>query len=205
MSYKVDSLFPTFFYRGHLTRSQKWNVALATEVASLEQIDRHGQVWSRSHFSGGYSSYSSYFRLHQTSPNLAELEKRLRPHVNRYIKALNWDLMRRKIEMTTCWANSMGSATYHTLHTHPGSVISGVYYVKVPKEASPFKIEDPRLPLFMAAPPRQRQAPKAQQNYLQLQAQEGEFYLFESWLRHEVPPHRSDERRVSISFNYEWI
>jgi uncharacterized protein (TIGR02466 family) len=28
--------------------------------------------------------------------------------------------------------------------------------------------------------------------------------LFESWLRHEVPMHRCDAERVSVSFNYHW-
>jgi uncharacterized protein (TIGR02466 family) len=28
--------------------------------------------------------------------------------------------------------------------------------------------------------------------------------LFESWLRHEVPPARFSGERVSVSFNYAW-
>jgi len=28
--------------------------------------------------------------------------------------------------------------------------------------------------------------------------------LFESWLRHEVPPARFAGERISISFNYAW-
>jgi uncharacterized protein (TIGR02466 family) len=28
--------------------------------------------------------------------------------------------------------------------------------------------------------------------------------LWESWLRHEVPPNAADEDRVSVSFNYRW-
>jgi uncharacterized protein (TIGR02466 family) len=29
--------------------------------------------------------------------------------------------------------------------------------------------------------------------------------LFESWLRHEVVPNRTDAERFSISFNYNWF
>jgi len=28
--------------------------------------------------------------------------------------------------------------------------------------------------------------------------------LWESWLRHEVPPNKAAEERISVSFNYGW-
>jgi len=33
----------------------------------------------------------------------------------------------------------------------------------------------------------------------------GTVVLFESWLRHEVPPNRVNSERVSISFNFNWF
>jgi uncharacterized protein (TIGR02466 family) len=33
----------------------------------------------------------------------------------------------------------------------------------------------------------------------------GKLVLFESWLRHEVPPNPVAAERVSISFNYGWF
>jgi uncharacterized protein (TIGR02466 family) len=38
-----------------------------------------------------------------------------------------------------------------------------------------------------------------------LPARTGRLLLFESWLRHEVPPHAGAAERVSISFNYSWF
>ena len=35
-------------------------------------------------------------------------------------------------------------------------------------------------------------------------AKAGDLVLFESWLRHEVPPARFSGERISISFNYGW-
>jgi uncharacterized protein (TIGR02466 family) len=205
MSSRIEMVFPSFICRGRLTAPvhRRLNRDLAEEIEKLEAIDPHGRRWSRDHYQGGYSSYSSFARLHETSPNFAELERRLAPHVARFIRGLNWDLGRRRLRMTTCWANVMGRGTHHGLHIHPLSVLSGVYYVNVPKNSSALKIEDPRMGLLMAAPPRRRKAPAHQQNYLWLQPKAGEFVLFESWMRHEVPPHRGREPRLSISFNYE--
>jgi uncharacterized protein (TIGR02466 family) len=59
--------------------------------------------------------------------------------------------------------------------------------------------------LLMASPPRKGSAPKNQQNFLLIEAQAGQLLLFESWMRHEVPPHRGTKNRLSVSFNYEWI
>jgi uncharacterized protein (TIGR02466 family) len=204
MPSRAEAVFPTFIYRGSISGAASLNRELAREIQTLGQIDDHGRSWSATRYQGGYSSYSSLTRLHQTSPYFAELEKRLRPHVKKFVNKLNWDLMGRKLQMTTCWANSMGKGTHHTMHTHPMCVLSGVYYVSVPPKSSPLKIEDPRLGLLMAAPPRKSSAPKNEQNYILIQPKAGEFVLFESWMRHEVPPHRGSKPRLSISFNYEF-
>ncbi len=205
MAQKIETVFPSFLYRGSVNRAQEFNSELRREISALEKIDDHGREWSRKNYVGGYSSYSSLCNLHQTSPNFAELDKMLRPHVAKFVRKLGWNLMGRKVRMTTCWVNAMGNGSYHTLHVHPSSVLSGVYYVDVPRGSSPLKIEDPRMGLLMASPPRKATTPETQQNYMLIEAKAGNFILFESWMRHEVPPHRANKRRLSVSFNYEWL
>ena len=201
----IQMVFPSFIYKARLSpsRRDRLNRALQLEIAQLQAVDQYGREWSRTHYEGGYSSYSSLANLHHTSPNFGELRAWLQPHAERFARALNWDLGRRKLQMTTCWANAMGFGTHHTLHLHPMSVMSGVYYVNVPPRSSPLKIEDPRMGLLMAAPPRKTSAPANQQNYLKIAPKAGEFILFESWMRHEVPPHRGKQTRLSVSFNFE--
>ncbi|MDX5393008.1 MAG: 2OG-Fe(II) oxygenase family protein, partial [Caulobacteraceae bacterium] len=87
---------------------------------------------------------------------------------------------------------------------HPHSVISGTVYVALPPGASALKIEDPRLPLMMAAPPRQADAPEAERSFVYLTPQPGTILMWESWLRHEVPANRARTPRISVSFNYGW-
>jgi uncharacterized protein (TIGR02466 family) len=57
----------------------------------------------------------------------------------------------------------------------------------------------------MAAPPRRADAPRDQRPFVSVAARAGDVVLFESWLRHEVPPARYAGDRVSISFNYAWV
>ncbi|MGE4130608.1 MAG: TIGR02466 family protein [Bdellovibrionales bacterium] len=200
----ILNAFPTLLYQGRLPRAGRLNRELKREIEILAQIDDEGRRWSRSNYQEGYSSYSSMTKLHLTSPGFGELERLLRPHVKKYVQRLSWNLMGRKLGMTTCWANLMKKGCHHTMHTHPLSQISGVYYVSVPKGSSHFKIEDPRLGFMMASPPRLAGASRFEQNYVQLAPKDGEFLLFESWLRHEVPPHRATQPRFSVSFNFEF-
>ena len=201
---KINTVFPSYLALGTLPGSA-FSRELKREILALEEIDDYGRAWSEEHYYGGYSSYSSMDRLQETSPNFAELEKKLAPHVRAFVRKLRWDLRGRPLRMTTAWANRMSQGCHHTMHNHPGSVLSGVYYVDTPKNSSPLKIEDPRQSLMMAAPPRAASAPPAEQNYLLIPAKAGQFVLFESWMRHEVTPHRGAKDRFSISFNYEWL
>ena len=106
--------------------------------------------------------------------------------------------------MTDCWANVMGRGAAHGLHLHPQAVVSGTYYVRVPRGAAGLKFEDPRLSRFMAAPARKPGAPAAMKPHVTQAARAGDLLLFESWLRHEVVASRMAAERVSISFNYHW-
>jgi uncharacterized protein (TIGR02466 family) len=57
----------------------------------------------------------------------------------------------------------------------------------------------------MAAPPRRAGARRARRPWVLMPARAGYYVLFESWLRHEVPPNPAAGERVSISFNYSWF
>ncbi|WP_310541353.1 TIGR02466 family protein, partial [Phenylobacterium sp.] len=64
------------------------------------------------------------------------------------------------------------------------------------------KLEDPRLPMMMARPAVVADAPEAERPFVYLAPQAGTVLMWESWLRHEVPPNGSKAERISVSFNY---
>ncbi|SJZ43995.1 conserved hypothetical protein [Enhydrobacter aerosaccus] len=203
----IKALFPTLVYRAPLrgNLSRVFDQNLADECQSLALSDVAGQRWSEKHYLGGYTSYGSLDRLHLVSSLFDKLRRAIDPHVLRFARALHYDLSGRQLVMTDCWLNVMPAGVVHSLHLHPSSFISGTYYVVVPKGAGFLKFEDPRLASLMAAPPRRVDAPKAVRAFVDLPAQAGDVVLFESWLRHEVPPARYQGERVSISFNYAWL
>ena len=203
----ITALFPTFVYTARLAPrgARGLNARLLRECRQLEADDAAGRRWSRHNYPGGYTSYGSATRMHRLSPTFAALAREIDRHVARFARTLQFALGTRELAMTDCWVNIMGSGAVHGLHLHPLSTLSGVYYVAVPAGAPGLKFEDPRLERFMAAPPRAASARRRNRPWVTIPARAGQLVLFESWLRHEVVPHRGLRERVSISFNYNWF
>jgi uncharacterized protein (TIGR02466 family) len=203
----VQSLFPTVIYTARLqgAGAAAFNRELLRETAQIRDHDAAGHKWSAKRYPGGYTSYGSLCHLQKMSQTFATLEKKLRRHVNAYVRGLEFDMARRTLEMTDCWVNVMQQQVVHGLHLHPLATISGTYYVKTPRGCAGLKLEDPRLDRFMAAPPRRADSRAEYQPWVTIPAAAGNVVLFESWLRHEVPPNQATGERVSISFNYNWF
>jgi uncharacterized protein (TIGR02466 family) len=200
-------LFPTLVYEARLRPRgpRGLNARLLRECRQLQADDAAGRRWSARNYPGGYTSYSSAHRMQQLSPTFAALARELDPHVARFARMLQMDLGDRALTMTDCWVNVMGRGVAHGLHLHPLSAISGTYYVAAPAGAPGLKLEDPRLERFMAAPPRLGSARRANRRWVTLRVRRGQLVLFESWLRHEVPPNPRRAERISVSFNYGWL
>lgn len=201
------ALFPTLVYSAPLQRggARAFNARLLQECLQMRHDDVAGRRWSRRSYPGGYTSYASQCRMQRISPTFAALERRLARHVRAFASNLALDLEGRELSMTDCWINIMPQHVVHGLHLHPLATLSGTYYVQVPRGAPGLKFEDPRLDRYMAAPPRRPDAPVSQRPWYTIPAVAGRVVLFESWLRHEVPPNPVAGERVSISFNYNWF
>ncbi|MCE9520900.1 MAG: hypothetical protein K8S25_00535 [Alphaproteobacteria bacterium] len=201
---QIETLFPTKIYRTQLTGAgaKRLNGDLLTACRSIARDDNAGQEWCRANAYAGYTSYSSLNDLTVRAPQFADLERQIDTHVANFARELHFDLGGKKLKLDSIWINILKPGGVHTAHIHPHSVISGTYYVAVPKGSSALKLEDPRLGFMMAAPQKKSKAPRDAQNFVYLDPAPGTIVLFESWLRHEVPPNQAREDRISVSFNY---
>ncbi|MCI5103587.1 MAG: TIGR02466 family protein [Algiphilus sp.] len=200
------ALFPTLVYDAALGARgvRALNEELVREAYQIAEVDTAGQDWSAQSYPGGYTSYSSLDQLHRMSPSVMTLARHLTRHAQRFAQRLHWDIGEGALVMSDCWVSIMGEGCGHPGHLHPLAVVSGTYYAAAPRGASGLRFEDPRLANFMAAPPRSAEAPEHLRPHVLLPARSGRLYLFESWLRHEVPPSAVSEDRISFSFNFVW-
>jgi len=200
-------LFVTEIYQASLTEERgfdAFNAELEEAVLMLAEEDAAGRAWCKANAYGGYTSYASLDDLPQRATVFAQLKTKLDRHAKAYAKALHMDLGAGRLRLDSLWVNLLKPGAGHTGHIHPHSVISGTVYVAVPPGASALKLEDPRLPLMMAAPPRDADAPESARSFVYLQPDAGTILMWESWLRHEVPANAAKAPRISISFNYAW-
>jgi len=181
-----------------------FNEELLEACRMLQAEDMAGRAWCREHGYGGYTSYASLDDLPRRASAFDELRRKLDRQVAAYAKELCLDLGGRRLRLDSLWVNVLKPGASHSGHIHPHSVISGTVYVSTPPGASALKLEDPRLPLMMAAPPRLADAPEAARSFVYLTPEPGTVFLWESWLRHEVPANRAKAERISVSFNYGW-
>jgi len=187
------ALFPTHFYESPLG-----DPALVDELADacreLASEDRAGRAWSKAHGYRGYTSYASLNDLPQRDPRFEDLVRLLNRHVAAFASDCGFELHKR-LKLDSLWVNVLKPGGTHSGHIHPHSAVSGTVYVAVPPGSGALKLEDPRLPMLMAAPARP-------DTFVYAEPGPGSVFLWESWLRHEVMPNAGKGERVSISFNY---
>ena len=204
----LRTLFVTSVYEATLAQAgdfAAFNAELEEACLMLAREDRAGRAWCEAHGYGGYTSYASLDDLPARATVFGELKRRLDRHVAAFAQACAFDLgPRGRLKLDSLWVNVLKAGAAHSGHVHPHSVVSGTVYVATPPGAGGLRLEDPRAPLMMAAPPRRADAPEDQRTFVTLTPQPGTLYLWESWLRHEVTANRARSQRISLSFNYAW-
>jgi uncharacterized protein (TIGR02466 family) len=201
-------LFVTRLYEASLADDAgfaAFNADLADACRMLAQEDQAGRAWCRANGYGGYTSYASLDDLPRRATAFADLKRRLDRHAAAFAAELAFDLgPRGRLALDSLWVNLLAKGAAHSGHIHPHSVLSGTYYVAAPPGAGALRLEDPRLPLQMAAPPRRADAPEGDRSFVTVAPAEGTLLMWESWLRHEVLASAHRSPRISVSFNYAW-
>jgi uncharacterized protein (TIGR02466 family) len=202
----IDTLFVTHLYRAALAarEARPLNADLEACARSLAVDDEAGIAWSKANGYPGYTSYASLDDLPWRFPAFAELVDHLDGHVSAFAKVLELDLGGAKLVLDDIWVNILPPGGFHGSHLHPHAVVSGTYYVAVPKGAAALKIEDPRLAMMMAAPPKRQRVAVQNRSFVTIAPKPGTLLLWESFLRHEVPLNQGEDDRISVSFNYRW-
>ena len=201
---EVATLFVTKLYRARIENADALNAELMKSCLSIAEEDEAGKTWSKEKGYRGYTSYASLDDLPRRDPAFADLKKRLDRHALAFAEELHLDLGGRKLRLDSIWINVLAAGGVHSGHIHPHSVLSGTYYVDTPPGASALKLEDPRHPMMMAAPPRREDAPEEERTFVYVKPAAGDVLMWESFVSHEVMPNTAKQPRISISFNYGW-
>jgi uncharacterized protein (TIGR02466 family) len=185
--------FPTPIWNFQCENYHNLNKSLFTSIFKEREIDAQGM--SISNVMGWHSKDD----LHQRKEykDFTEIASQFTLEI---AKEMKWDLSLVSPTINNCWAIVNEKNAFNVLHHHPNSMLSGVYYVKVPENSGNIYFYDSRSGAQMLLPPF-KQMTLFTIGKISYKPIEGMFLIFPSWLWHGVETNTSDESRICLSFN----
>lgn len=108
-------------------------------------------------------------------------------------------------EVAQFWINVNRRHSYNIEHTHPGSIVSGTFYLKVPKDSGAIVFcRNDGCENSWEGYSGKRKSVESWSQY-SWTPEENQLILFPPWLKHRVDPNITedkDDSRISIAFNY---
>lgn len=106
-----------------------------------------------------------------------------------------------EIYLSAAWVNFQDTRlAFHVDHVHQDT-FSGVFFLQVPEHSGKLVINNSGInPLWQGAMLQERKN-KFNCDKIKIDPEEGQIYLWPSYLPHSVEPNNHDESRISISFN----
>ena len=162
--------------------------SIEKELKYIENIE-----WIPQKANANFKSKDSYLTKHESLKNITSFFKEcIDDYCNTIINS------NQRLVITQCWGNKNPKGSNHHEHTHPNSIISGVFYLRQDSKLPPIQFSKNNQH-GMKLNPRSYNNNNAATFLLPCIA--GELILFPSSLRHSVPINQSDKERISLSFN----
>jgi uncharacterized protein (TIGR02466 family) len=127
--------------------------------------------------------------------------------VNEVAKSVG--ILENKLKLKNFWINVNFKKDFNIPHTHNGSIISGVFYVKSPENCGNLVFKNPNDDVMRCyfrylnlIGGNDYSFTEFTSELWEIVPEKNNLILFPSWLEHYVEPNQSDEERISIAFNY---
>lgn len=183
MQYEFE-IFPTKIW-GFVLNGEAYHTSDYVEY--ILQLEKTESSCKKSNL-GGYQSRDNLYK----EPLFKELVVNLTNIANATAK----ERIKTPICIDSMWANVNRHKDMNISHTH-GGVLSGVFYVYVPKNSGNLIFFNPAV--------RAETSALVEKEYF-ITPTNCAFILFPSWLEHYVEPNMNErEPRISISFNFRSI
>ena len=208
-SYQQQNANPKRYLKS-LFAAPLYSADLNLNLTNLQHFcKKHQQKNKEGEDKSNNGGYQSNFILPHKGP-LDPLIKQIETNANIFAQQFLNKKVTQKI--TSIWMNTNSYKDSNRVHAHPGSAISGVYYIKTPSSAGNIVFQHPAVDelgfyynSFQALPGDVNEPEEYNQyntSLVKVPAIENTLYLFPSWLMHYVESNMNKtEERISISFN----
>jgi uncharacterized protein (TIGR02466 family) len=193
INYEVLELFPTPVFASQIplefSKVVPW---LFKQEMLSEEVDSPNY---------GERSKNSYILDEPESKDLKDFILTL---VNQYGKMLGYEYDSYRFGQS--WVSYKHPGQHHTMHSHPNSLISGVFYFGEPTDKTPaikfHKLEGGFNVSYLSPKfVKDKRELKYSQKEFSIEFTPGLLLLFPSYLHHSVPLNKTDKTRCSLAFN----
>ena len=191
MTLKVDVLWPTLIWQSTLPDEQK-SLLLEVKDYILNLKENEPDGVKKTNY-GGWQSKSWYWYPNELKSFTAAIDEAIKSCAPHYGVP--------EIKLKNFWYNVNNYGDYNTLHNHRGSILSGVFYINVPDE-NMGKINFERsddISYYLPPLDKYNNITGERASY---SPETGKLLIFPSWTKHSVDGSRSEQQRISMSFNY---
>ena len=137
-------------------------------------------------------------------PESIDLKSYILELATQYGKLLGYDYESYRFGQS--WVSYKHPGQHHTMHSHPNSLISGVFYFGEPTDKTPaikfHKLEGGFNVSYLSPKlVKDKRELKYSQKEFSIEFTPGLLLLFPSYLHHSVPLNKTDKTRCSLAFN----
>mgnify|MGYP003119528937 FL=1 len=185
----IEKFFPTVVYAKDV---QLDNSQLTKDIVNWSKQDKGV---SKTNYKGWHSTTDMGDKpeYQQLVTELLRMQKEIydNEHIDRYARLGNM------------WANINPPGGMNNTHLHSNALFSGVYYVKVPANSGRLKLIEPRPGVHVMMPTRKPGNPGIDfWREVHIEPIVGRIIMFPAWLWHSVEENKSNDIRISVSFNF---
>ena len=187
-----EYFFPTIIYIKDLPNANELNPYLEKQIIQWSNQDKGV---SKTNVNGWHS---------QTDMNH---KKEYEPLIKELFQMQNEIIQEEYLDMEprlgNMWANINPPGGYNNSHIHPNSLFSGVYYIKGQPNSGRLSLMDPRPGVQHCMPTRTKEKlPRELWRETYYDPVPGRLIMFPSWMWHKVESNKSNDIRISVSFNF---
>ena len=192
---KIEKIFETCIYHNIVDDPDRLNKSIDKELPNLKFTLK--PEWSNTHYlttNFGIEDEPDIIKKH----NLNELDEQISKHVKIYSQNVARQFASAPT-VRTSWFSLFKKGNYAHIHKHGFSDISGVYY---------YRTNGSDGDIFFETPVTETGCSKFWINHsltFNIAPEKGLIILFPGWLSHGVRTNTTDNQRISLSFNINYI
>ena len=184
--------FPTIVYVKDLPNANELNPYLEKHIVEWSRQDKGIEKTNVN----GWHSQTDMNNKKEYEP----LTKELFQMQNEIIQEEHLDI---KPKLGNMWANINYPGGHNQMHLHPNSLFSGAYYIKASPNSGRLGLMDPRPGVQQNMPPRKSgKLPRELWRDTYYDPVPGRIIMFPAWMWHNVETNKSNDTRISVSFNF---